>query len=81
MNILDNHTTAILSISREEVQEVSEAQADDYYEVEKILQKRKMRGRWHCRIKWKGYSNRFNTWVPIKDVQALDENVRNIKVL
>ena len=39
-------------------------QVDTEYELEKILAKRKFGRVWKWRCKWRGYSNRHNTWEP-----------------
>ena len=38
------------------------------YEVEKVLGKKKIQGRDHYLIKWKGYSNEDNTWEPSENL-------------
>ena len=41
---------------------------DDVYRVEKVLRKRKRRGVTEYFVKWKGYSDKFNSWVSEKDI-------------
>lgn len=44
---------------------------DDVYRVEKVLRKRKRRGVTEYFVKWKGYSDKFNSWVSEKDISKL----------
>lgn len=37
---------------------------DDEYEVEKIVGRRKRKGKFEYRVKWKGYPSSSNTWQP-----------------
>lgn len=37
---------------------------DDVYEVEKVLKTRKRRGKTEYFVKWVGYPDKFNSWVP-----------------
>ncbi len=39
-------------------------EADDVYKIEKILQRRTKRGIKEVYVKWLGYPNTFNQWVP-----------------
>ena len=48
------------------------AEDEDFYEVEKILEKRKKGKRTTYLVKWLGYSENENTWEPIS-------NLRNVK--
>ena len=44
---------------------------DDVYRVEKVLRKRKRRGVTEYFVKWKGYSDKFNSWVSEKNISKL----------
>ena len=49
---------------------------DDTYEVEKILAKRTNKGRTEYRIRWKGYSEKDDTWEPTENLNC-PEKVRD----
>jgi hypothetical protein len=36
---------------------------DDVYEVEKVLKTRKCGGKVEYSVKWRGYPDKFNSWV------------------
>jgi len=42
---------------------------DMLYQVEKILGKKKMKGKTYALVKWKGYPDKFNSWEPLEEVQ------------
>ena len=44
---------------------------DDVYRVENVLRKRKRKGVVEYFVKWKGYSDKFNSWVPESNVSKL----------
>ena len=44
---------------------------DDVYRVEKIFRKRKRKGVVEYFVKWKGYADKFNSWVSEKDISKL----------
>ena len=44
---------------------------DDVYRVEKILRKRKRKGVVEYLVKWKGYADKFNSWVSERDILKL----------
>ena len=44
---------------------------DDVYRVEKVLRKRKRSGVTEYFVYWKGYSDKFNSWVSEKDISNL----------
>lgn len=41
------------------------------YKIEKVLQKKMVRGKEMALIKWAGYSDAFNSWIPVKDIVKL----------
>lgn len=41
------------------------------YEIEKILAKKKIRGKWHRLVKWKGYPDHENSWEPVENMRDL----------
>jgi chromobox protein 1/chromobox protein 5 len=49
---------------------------DDTYEVEKIIAKRTNKGRTEYRIRWKGYSEKDDTWEPTENLNC-PEKVRD----
>ena len=56
------------------------ASEDDYYEVEKIVDKRKFKGKMQYFVKWKNYPSSTNTWEPmshLKNVNDLVEEYEN----
>ena len=52
-------------------EEMIEALVDEetYYTIEKILRKRVVKGERQALVKWKHYSNKFNSWIPAADVR------------
>ena len=44
---------------------------DDVYRVEKVLRKRKRKGVVEYFVKWKGYPDKFNSWVGERDILKL----------
>lgn len=44
---------------------------DDIYHVEQILKKRKVRRKVEYFVKWRGYPDKFNSWIPASAVQSL----------
>ena len=38
------------------------------YRIEKILRRRKVKGKEEVLIKWKGYSEDFNSWEPVENL-------------
>jgi hypothetical protein len=43
----------------------------EVYRVEKVLRKKKINGIEHALVKWSGYSEKHNQWIPIKDLEKL----------
>ena len=44
---------------------------DDVYRVEKVLRKRKRKGVVEYFVKWKGYPDKFNSWIAESDISKL----------
>ena len=51
---------------QEELSEYNKTDSD--YEVEKILGKKKIKGKMYVLVKWKGYDQSFNEWIPRTDL-------------
>ena len=43
----------------------------EVYRVEKVIRKKKINGVEHALIKWSGYSEKHNQWIPLKEVDKL----------
>ena len=56
----------------------TETEDDNQYEVEKVLNKRKKRGRVHYLVKWLGYRDEDNTWEP-EDNLDCDEKIEEFE--
>ena len=54
-------------------QELQRVIIDEYkvYKIEKILKKKKLRGRKMALVKWAGWGEKFNSWVP--ESQVIDQ--------
>jgi len=52
-------------------EELSEFNTNDatLYQVEKILRRKKMKGKTYVLVKWKGYPDKFNSWEQLENVQ------------
>ncbi len=61
-----------------EVQKIDYRPTEQLFEIEKIVRRKKVRGRVQCLVKWKDYGTRFNSWLPLTEVHAMSENVRNV---
>ena len=40
----------------------------DVYRIEKVIQKKKIKGIEHALVKWSGYNKKFNEWIPAADL-------------
>ncbi len=47
---------------------------ENVFQIEKILCKKKISGKIHYRVKWSGYGNSANSWVPASELMELGEN-------
>jgi histone-lysine N-methyltransferase SUV39H len=56
-------------------------QDDGEYEVEKVIQAKKIEGRQHYYVKWRGWPDKYNTWEPVENLihsqEALLEYFQN----
>lgn len=52
----------------EEVQKIDDS---GYYRIEKIINKRRKGNSWEYRVKWVGYPNNYNTWIPESKIKNL----------
>jgi len=43
----------------------------EVYRVEKVIRKKKINGVEHALVKWSGYSEKHNQWIPLKDLEKL----------
>jgi Chromo (CHRromatin Organisation MOdifier) domain len=44
----------------------------EVYRVEKVIRKKKIDGIDHAYVKWSGYSDEYNQWIPMKDLEKLN---------
>lgn len=54
---------------RDAEEESSDDEYPDEYEVEEILKCRRLTGKLEYRVKWKGWSSKFNTWETLSNLQ------------
>ena len=47
----------------------------EYYNIEKILDRRKVNGKFEYKIKWEGYPMNQSTWEPMKNLETAKELV------
>ena len=45
---------------------------DDVYRVEKIIERKKVKGKKMVLVKWLGYESEHNSWIPESDIQDLE---------
>ena len=57
-------------MNREELQKVIVTE-DSQFLVEKILRYRKVGDQKQALVKWKGYPNQYNEWIPVKQIRNL----------
>ena len=56
------------SFYNEELQKTSQ----EVYRIEKVLRKKKINGIEHGLVKWIGYSDKFNEWLPVSKLQKIN---------
>ena len=44
----------------------------EVYRVEKVIRKKKIHGVDHALVKWSGYNEKHNQWLPVKDLEKLN---------
>ena len=44
----------------------------EVYRIEKVLRKKKINGIEHGLVKWIGYSDKFNEWLPVSKLQKIN---------
>ena len=54
---------------------------EQFYEVEKILDRKKVKGKFQYLIKWKGYPLSESTWEPISHLQYMKDSVNQFNAL
>ena len=57
---------------------MSDDEEGEVYEVEKILDKRKILGKKEYLIKWKGYDTTYDTWEPVENL-ACDDKIKEFE--
>ena len=55
------------SFYTEELQKTSQEE----FRVEKVIRKKKIDGVEHGLVKWSGYSDKYNQWIPTKDLERV----------
>ena len=74
-----NPRTYILKDMRDEVLEGSfyeqelQKTSQDTYRIEKVLRKKKINGIEHALVKWMRYSDKFNEWIPVKNLHKTNK--------
>ena len=49
--------------------------SETFYNVEKILDRKKINGQYEYKIKWEGYPMNESTWEPMKNLETVKELV------
>ncbi|XP_028027749.1 chromobox protein homolog 5-like [Bombyx mandarina] len=55
---------------KEKKTEISEASSEEEYVVEKVLNKRTVKGKIQYLLKWKGYKEEESTWEPVENLDC-----------
>jgi len=51
----------------EELQKTSQ----EIYRIEKVIEKKKIKGVAHALVKWSGYNEKHNSWIPVENLEKL----------
>jgi hypothetical protein len=43
----------------------------DVYRIEKVLQRKNIKGVEHALVKWVGYSKKYNEWIPVENLESI----------
>ena len=52
-------------------EELQKSHQEDF-RVEKVIQKKKINGVDHALVKWSGYNEKFNQWIPLQDLSKIE---------
>ena len=52
-------------------QELTRAYEPDSYKIDKVIRKRKVRGKTEYLVQWRGWPSKYNTWVKVSDMKDL----------
>ena len=44
---------------------------DIEYKIEKVIRRKTVKGKRMALVKWKGYPDKFNEWIPAEDIRSL----------
>lgn len=56
------------SFYSEELQKTNQ----EIYRIEKVIRKKKIDGVEHALVKWSGYSEKYNQWIPVSDLEKIN---------
>jgi Integrase core domain len=45
----------------------------EIYRIEKVIRKKNIKGVEHALVKWMGYNDKFNEWIPVKNLYKLEK--------
>ncbi len=60
-----------------EIQEIDVDTDKDYFEIDHVVRKKKVKGKWQSLIRWRGMTSRYDSWVPQSSIKAMTEDTRN----
>ena len=55
----------------QELSKVSKNRPVEEFIIEKIVKSKKIKGKKHCFVKWRGYPDSFNSWIPESDINII----------